>query len=61
MIRRDHLASGRVRITPLANFTARIVRDLILDDDVETRREFGMEVELGADKFVFHSFCVSIT
>ena len=29
------------------------MRDLILDDDSERRREFGMEVELGELKFTF--------
>ncbi len=50
---RKHLQNGRVRLTPLANFSARIVRDLILEDDAESRRDFGIEAELGGQKFSF--------
>jgi len=32
MVRRDQLANGRVRRTTVANFRARIVRDIIRDD-----------------------------
>ena len=32
MARRDQLANGRVRRTTVANFRARIVRDIIRDD-----------------------------
>ena len=50
MVRREQLANGRVKIIPIANFSARIVRDLILDDGVEKGREFGIEAELGGRK-----------
>ena len=53
MVRREQLANGRVKIIPIANFSARIVRDLILDDGVEKGREFGIEAELGGHKFSF--------
>src|SRR5580658_8494534 len=47
MVRRDQLADGRVRRTPVANFWARIVSDIVRDDGVRAQREFGVEVELG--------------
>ena len=46
IIRRERLANGRIRVTPVANFNARIVRDLVFDDDVDQRREFRIEAEL---------------
>ena len=36
MVRRDQLANGRVRRTPVANFRARIVSDIIRDDGALT-------------------------
>lgn len=53
MVRRERLASGRVKVTPLTNFTARIVRDLLLDDDAELRREFSLEADIGNTKVNF--------
>ena len=47
MVRRDQLANGRVRRTPVANFRARIVSDIIRDDGAQQQREFGVEAELG--------------
>jgi hypothetical protein len=47
MVRCERLASGDVKRIAVANFKARIVRDLILDDDAEQRRELGLEAELG--------------
>jgi hypothetical protein len=47
MVRRDLFANGRVRRTPVANFQARIVRDVIRDDGDQQQREFGVEAELG--------------
>lgn len=46
MVRRKHLTSGRVQIAPIANFIARIVRDLVLDDGIEREREFVIEAEV---------------
>lgn len=53
IVRKEQLTNGRVKIIPIANFSARIVRDLILDDAVEKGREFGIEAELGGHKFSF--------
>ncbi len=53
MIRRQHLENGRVKDTVLANFSARIVRDLVLDDDAEQRHEVSMEAEVGEHKLAF--------
>lgn len=36
---------SRIRITPIANFIARIVSDLLLDDGIEKKRKFGIEAE----------------
>ena len=52
-VRREQLENGCGRVTAVANFSARIVRDLILDDDAGQRREFGMEAELGGRRFAF--------
>jgi hypothetical protein len=53
MVRREQLEDGRVKVSPLANFVARIVRDIQWDDDVEQHREFGLEAELEGQKFTF--------
>ena len=53
MVRRDQLANGRVRRTPVANFRARIVSDIIRDDGAQQQREFGVEAELGGSRQVF--------
>ena len=45
IVRREQLGNARVKLTPVANFTARIVRDIICDDDTEHRRDFGVEAE----------------
>ena len=44
MVRCERLDNGRRKVTAVANFTARIVRDLIRDDDAETGREFAVEL-----------------
>ena len=47
MVRRERIGPGAFRKSlPIANFSARIVRDIILDNDLEQRREFGVEAEL---------------
>ena len=43
---------GRSKIT-IANFIARIVRDIIVDDGTEERRNFGIEGNLGGSKISF--------
>jgi len=53
MVRREDFGTGRSKLIPLANFSARIVRDLILDDGAETSRAFGLEAELGGEKLAF--------
>jgi hypothetical protein len=53
MVRRERLENGRVRVTPIANFIARIVGDLVLDDDAETRRDLSMEGEVAKRKVTF--------
>ncbi len=53
IIRRQYLENGRPRLTPIANFCARIVRDLVLDDGLEQTREFGMEAEMANGKVSF--------
>jgi hypothetical protein len=50
MVRREQLDNGRERVTAIANFSARIVRDLILDDDAAQSREFAIEAELGGQR-----------
>jgi hypothetical protein len=50
---RKHLQNSRVTLTPVTNFTARIVRDLILEGDGESHRDFGMEAELEGRKINF--------
>jgi hypothetical protein len=47
MVRRDQLANGRMRYTPVANFRARIVRDIIRDDGAQQQRDFYVEAEWG--------------
>jgi hypothetical protein len=53
IVRRENCSNGRWRIIPVANFHARIVRDILLDDGEEERREFGVEAELGGRKLIF--------
>jgi hypothetical protein len=53
MVRREEFENGRGKLIPLANFSARIVRDLILEDGAETRREFGLEADVGGEKLAF--------
>ena len=53
MVRREQLANGRWKCTSIANFTARIVTDIIRDDGDEESRDFGVEAELGGRRLVF--------
>jgi hypothetical protein len=50
MVRREQLGNARVKLTPVANFNARIVRDIIYDDDTEHRRDFGVVAELAGQR-----------
>ena len=53
MVRREQLQNGRWKCTAVANFTARIVSDIIRDDGAEERRDFGLEAELGGQRLAF--------
>jgi hypothetical protein len=53
MVRREPLANGRFKIIPLANFSARIVRDLVFDDGEHRRRAFVVEAELDGRRIEF--------
>ena len=53
LVRRERLENGRVKFTPLANFSARIVRDILFHNDAWQRRDFGLEAELGGRQFAF--------
>jgi hypothetical protein len=53
MVRRRQLRDGGLKITALTNFPARIVRDLILDDDAHPQRQFAVQAELGGRKIDF--------
>jgi hypothetical protein len=46
MVRRDELSNGRVKFTSIANFAARIVNDIVCDDDTELRRDFCIEAHV---------------
>ena len=50
MVRREQSANGRSRRTAVANFKARIVSDMVLDDGTAERREFGVEMRLSAHR-----------
>jgi hypothetical protein len=47
------LANGRTKVTVIAIFTARIVRDPVLDNDSEQGREFDVEAEWGGQRLSF--------
>jgi len=53
IVRVEQRENGGVKSTAVANFNARIVRDLILDDGEEERRHFGVEAELGGRRIAF--------
>jgi hypothetical protein len=56
MVRQERLQNGRLKISAVANFHARIVRDLVYDDGEQERREFAVEAVVGEIKL---AFCVS--
>jgi len=41
------------RVTTLTNFTAQIVTDIVFDNGIESRREFGMEAEVAGQRVRF--------
>jgi hypothetical protein len=53
MVRCERLANGLLKRIAVTNFSARIVRDLILDDDAEQRRELSIEAELRGQRLAF--------
>ena len=53
MVRLQTLGNGQTRVIPICNFTARIVRDIIWDDELDPRREFGVEAEVLGQKLSF--------
>src|SRR5262249_26440345 len=53
MVRVERLGNGRSRSTPVANFTARIVTDIIRDDGEEQSRDFGVEAEVDGCRLTF--------
>lgn len=53
MVCRARGTAGRSKCTPLANFCARIVSDVVLDDGVSEQRLFGLEAEVGGEKVAF--------
>ena len=53
MVRQETLRNRRGKLTPLTNFVARIVEDMVLDNDVERSRNFGIEAELSGQKLFF--------
>ena len=53
MVRVDQRENGLAKRTAVANFHARIVRDLILDDGQDYNRYFSLEAELGGHKIAF--------
>ena len=53
MVRREESRNRHRKLTPLTNFVARIVQDLVLDNDIERSRNFGIEAELGGQKLFF--------
>src|SRR5580704_9764335 len=53
IVRRQQLRNGQTKVVPVCNFIARIVRDIIWDDELEPRREFGVEAEVAGQKQSF--------
>jgi hypothetical protein len=53
IVRREQSDNGCGKVMAVANFSARVVRDIILDDDDGQSREFGMEAELGGQRLAF--------
>ncbi|HEY1754177.1 MAG TPA: hypothetical protein VGG72_02190 [Bryobacteraceae bacterium] len=58
MVHQERLRNGHLKVTSLANFQARIVRDLVFDDGDQEKREFEVEAKLG-DTAVTFSVCAA--
>src|SRR5579864_12415 len=50
MVRREERNDGKVRLISIANFTARIVRDVLTDEEGEASRRFIIEAETGCQR-----------
>jgi hypothetical protein len=53
MARIEPLENGRTRVTPVANFQARIVSDLMVDDGDQEQRAFSLEAEVAGQRIAF--------
>jgi hypothetical protein len=53
IVRVEELGNSRLKTTPVANFHARIVRDIIHDDGEQERREIGVEAEVAHRRIAF--------
>lgn len=53
MVHQEQLQNGRLRVTAVTNFQARIVSDILLDDGEQQEREFEIEAELEGMKLTF--------
>jgi hypothetical protein len=53
MVHQQRLQNGHFKVTSLANFQARIVRDLVFDDGEQEKREFGIEAKLADSTLAF--------
>ncbi len=53
MVRRDELSNGRLKFTSIANFTARIAKEVVCDDDTEPRRDFCIEANVAGQRVTF--------
>jgi hypothetical protein len=53
MFRRERLENGRVKYTPVANFSARIVSDVLPEQEASNQREFGVEADLAGHRIAF--------
>jgi len=53
MVRVEQRENGQFKTTAVANFHARIVRDVLVSDGQEEKREFGVEAELGGQRIAF--------
>jgi hypothetical protein len=53
IVRVERRSNGALKSTPVSNFTARIVRDLILDDGRDQRRHFSLEAELNGRRVAY--------
>jgi hypothetical protein len=53
MVRQERSQNGRIKVSPVANFHARIACDILIEDGERQKREFGIEAELGGMKLAF--------